>query len=225
MKKFFELNQRRRRTLVFIFLSLLWPMSVFADSAEAHLVDVGGYRLSFNLTHGSEPTILSECGGMDDSTVWDKVASAVARKTGATILTYDRAGLGKSEPVPGPYKIDNEVTALDRALRSMKLEPLIIVAHSYGGFLAALFSSEHQQQIRGVILIDANLASFFTDERSFQIDGRLGWRTRRVAKSWCGKGESAGCVARDGAANAQCRIPRRTSRRPCPGLLFEVCWD
>jgi hypothetical protein len=45
MKKFFELNQRRRRTLVFIFLSLLWPMSVFADSAEAHLVDVGGYRL------------------------------------------------------------------------------------------------------------------------------------------------------------------------------------
>jgi pimeloyl-ACP methyl ester carboxylesterase len=144
---------------------------------------------------------------MDDSTVWDKVASAVARKTGATILTYDRAGLGKSEPVPGPYKIDNEVTALDRALRSMKLEPLIIVAHSYGGFLAALFSSEHQQQIRGVILIDANLASFFTDERSFQIDGRLGWRTRRVAKSWCGKGESAGCVARDGAANAQCRIP------------------
>src|SRR5262245_44047579 len=103
--------------------------------SQSQLIDVGGYRLNFNVARGTTTqTILFESGGGDDSSVWNDVAPAIGQRTEATVVTYDRAGSGKSEPAPGPYKIDEEVTALERGLSQLGLQKnLVIVAHSYGG--------------------------------------------------------------------------------------------
>ena len=61
------------------------------------LVDVGQYKLHFNIIKGTGTPILFESGSGNDGTVWKELIQPIADITGTTIITYDRAGLGKSE--------------------------------------------------------------------------------------------------------------------------------
>jgi pimeloyl-ACP methyl ester carboxylesterase len=127
-------------------------------------VDVGGYGLQFHIVQGKSPSILFEAGGGDDSSTWRDTLPTVARKTGARLITYDRAGFGQSDPDPVPYSITQEVQALEKGLERLQIRgDLILVAHSYGGFLAMLFTARNPSKVKGLVLIDANLAPFFTD--------------------------------------------------------------
>ena len=78
-------------------------------------------------------------------------------------MLYDRAGLGRSAPAPPPYRIDDEAEALRRELDGHGIAaPVVLVAHSYGGFVATLVAAT-DSRIAGVVLVDANLASFFDE--------------------------------------------------------------
>jgi pimeloyl-ACP methyl ester carboxylesterase len=110
-----------------------------------------------------DPTVVFEAGGGDDSSVWANIEPEVRLRSGVRTVIYDRAGLGKSGPAVGPYRIDHEVAALERALARFRITgPIVLVAHSYGGFLATLMASTNAQ-VAGVVLVDANLAEFFDD--------------------------------------------------------------
>lgn len=141
-------------------------------SAQSELVDVGGYRLNFNITPGCgcAPTIIFEAGGGCDSSVWLSLSKAASSQTGATTIAYDRSGFGKSQSNPAPYSIVKEVEALEQGLKQLKVNgQLVLVAHSYGGFLAALFAARNPERVGGIVLIDANLAPFLTDARVNQL--------------------------------------------------------
>lgn len=90
---------------------LLWLPAVTSAQTPATFqdtrVDVGGYRLQFHIAAGKSPTIVFEAGGGDNSSVWDTTAREVGRRTGARMITYDRAGLGQSDPNPGPSRADH----------------------------------------------------------------------------------------------------------------------
>src|SRR5215471_15482830 len=86
------------------------------QSIQNTLINVGGYRLQFYLTRGKLPTIIFEAGGGDNAAVWREVAPSVGQATGASMVAYDRAGFGRSDPDPGPYSIQDEVEALERGL-------------------------------------------------------------------------------------------------------------
>lgn len=141
-------------------------------STQSELVDVGGYQLNFNITRacGCAPTIIFEAGGGCDSSVWLNLSKAVSSQTGATTIAYDRSGFGKSQSNPAPYSIVKEVEALEQGLKQLKIDgQLVLVAHSYGGFLATLFAARNPERVDGIVLIDANLASFLTDARVDQL--------------------------------------------------------
>ena len=108
-------------------------------------------------------TVVFEAGGGDDSSVWAGIEPDVRRANGVRTVVYDRAGLGKSAPAPGPYHIDDEAGALVRGLDRFAIKaPIVLVAHSYGGFVATLVAAK-DPRIAGVVLVDANLAAFFDD--------------------------------------------------------------
>lgn len=89
---------------------------------------------------------------------------------GATILTYDRAGYGDSElnskfPDSEKGNVLNTVKDLEQALKVLNINgPIIYVAHSYGGFIATVFAERNPDLIQGIVLIDANLKCFWTDD-------------------------------------------------------------
>jgi pimeloyl-ACP methyl ester carboxylesterase len=85
--------------------------------------------------------------------------------TGATVITYDRAGLGKSDVVPGPWKVESAVNDLKSGLEQLGVtENVTLVSHSQAGEIANYFAKDNPKMLSGAVLVDANLPPFFTDE-------------------------------------------------------------
>jgi pimeloyl-ACP methyl ester carboxylesterase len=119
------------------------------------LIDVGGCRLNFSVIQGFETTIVLEVGGGADSTHWGPFPMILAQATGATVVTYDRAGFGKSDSPDTPYDMVEEVDWFMEGLRQLGLEKdIILMGHSYGGWLIRLTASQYPESVRGMVFID-----------------------------------------------------------------------
>jgi pimeloyl-ACP methyl ester carboxylesterase len=131
------------------------PLSDQEIEAVETLVQVGKYRLNFKVIEGGNLTILLEAGGGMDSSEWNKLAPELRRKTGATIVSYDRAGFGKSDLPETPHDMREEVEWLWQGLQKLKLDKdLIPVGHSFGGWMIRLFASEHREAVSGMVFVD-----------------------------------------------------------------------
>jgi pimeloyl-ACP methyl ester carboxylesterase len=125
------------------------------------LVDVGGCRLNFSVLPGSESTIVLEVGGGADASQWGSFPMQVAQETGATVVTYDRAGFGKSDFPDTPYNIVEEVDWGIAGLRQLGFnEDMLLAGHSYGGWLIGLTASRYPEMVCGMVLIDPFSAEF-----------------------------------------------------------------
>ncbi len=130
-----------------------------AEATEV-LVRVGDHRLNFRVIEGGRPTVLLEAGGGFDSRQWNALAPRVAETTGATVVSYDRAGFGSSDLPDTPLDMREEVEWLWRGLGELNLDrDLVLVGHSFGGWMIRLFASEHPEAVHGLVFVDA-----FTNE-------------------------------------------------------------
>ncbi len=133
------------------------------QSAQAvdKLVDVGCYSLNFRIIPGEGPAILLEAGGGMDSSEWNALAPRLAQETGATVIAYDRAGFGKSDLPETKCDLREDTAALWRGLRTLGLDRnLILVGHSYGGFLIRFEAAEHPDDVRGLVFVDPFTVEF-----------------------------------------------------------------
>ena len=151
--------------LPFAVLSIFILCSTIAKSQEIDtLIDVGGYKLHFHIIKGKGIPILFESGGGDDGSVWNRLLPYVADTLVATLITYDRAGFGKSELDANKHGIVNGIKGLETGLKKLGYKGnIMLVAHSLGGFYATLYASRHSKTVRAAVLIDANTSCFFTD--------------------------------------------------------------
>lgn len=137
-----------------------------AAEAKLHMVDNDGHRLAFYAIHGSGSTIVLDSGGGEDSSQWKDIAPKVHAATGATVITYDRAGLGKSDVVPGAWKVQSAVSDLKAGLKQLGItKDVTLVAHSQAGEIANNLAQDDPEMLSGAVLVDANLPQFFTDEQ------------------------------------------------------------
>lgn len=118
------------------------------------LVQVDGRAMHLWCIGSGGPTVLLVSGAMSYSLDWSLVQPTVANA--ARVCSYDRAGLGWSEPSPAPRTVSrlaDELGVLVAA--SAEEEPFVLVGHSYGGIIARLFTSRHLAQVSGLVLVDA----------------------------------------------------------------------
>jgi tetratricopeptide (TPR) repeat protein len=126
------------------------------------LVSVGNHKLHFNIIKGKGTPILFESSGGADSRIWNSILVPISKITGSTLITYDRAGHGKStidtsQTDVTKYGIISLVEDLETGLKKLGYDKeIILVAHSYGGYLATLYATRHSQLVKSVILIDVN---------------------------------------------------------------------
>jgi pimeloyl-ACP methyl ester carboxylesterase len=64
------------------------------------LVDLGGRKMHLNCSGESSPTVILDSGLGDSSLSWHKVQPEIAKF--ARVCSYDRAGLGYSDPSSRP---------------------------------------------------------------------------------------------------------------------------
>jgi pimeloyl-ACP methyl ester carboxylesterase len=152
-------------------ITMFWSSRAVAD-CDGRKVDVGGYALWMESKGDGTPTVVFESGGGEDSSEWSNIEPVIRERAKVKTVIYDRAGLGKSDPNPRPYRIEDEGTALRRALDQCNIHgPIILVAHSYGGFVTEILASE-DKRVKGLVLVDANIPSFFDDQEAAVIKAR-----------------------------------------------------
>lgn len=119
------------------------------------LVDVGTHQLHFKIWPGEGTPILFEAGNGDDGSVWEPMLQRIHEETGATLITYDRAGLGLSGIDTNRISFAREVKHLKRALRTLGYRrDYFLVAHSFGSFYASEFARRNKGKITGAVFID-----------------------------------------------------------------------
>ena len=147
-------------------LLLLAPVMALSQSRPVDRTTISnGKTLHFRILEGRrDDLILFESGGGDDASVWSNLLAPIAEVTGATLITYDRPGIGRSEADPQHHGLTSDVERLESGLKDLGYAGhYTLIAHSLGGFYATLFASRHAKQVRAAVLIDINLSCFFTD--------------------------------------------------------------
>ncbi|UII19928.1 alpha/beta fold hydrolase [Fulvivirga ligni] len=155
------------KTLTF---SLIFTFTIFCTSTAQTLdtlIDVGTHKLHFKIIKGSRTPILFEAGNGDDGSVWEPIVNEIHKATQATIITYDRAGLGLSEIDTTTISFQQEIKDLETALIKLGFNDGIMnVSHSFGGFYSILFASKNPSKIKGAVFIDTALPCSMTQEWS-----------------------------------------------------------
>ena len=125
------------------------------NPAPGKLVDEGGRKMHIYCTGEGNPTVILDSGLGDSYVSWRKVQPEIAKVS--RVCSYDRAGLGYSEPSAAPRTsraIAEELHALLRA--AGVAPPYIIVGHSMGGYDVRLYASLYRNEVVGMVLVDAS---------------------------------------------------------------------
>jgi pimeloyl-ACP methyl ester carboxylesterase len=89
---------------------------------------------------------------------WRPTFRALAAQ--ASVIAYDRAGLGASDPDAQPRTLDRLTDDLEDLLEALALPPAVLVGHSYGGLIVRHLAARRPDLVRAVALVDP------TDERA-----------------------------------------------------------
>jgi len=116
-------------------------------------VDLGGYKLFVSEAGVGMPAVVFESGMGEDVSTWNDVQPKVASFT--RTVTYDRAGLDKSDPSPQPRTVENMTSELHALLHAAKVQPpYILVGHSLGGAIVQLFAHNYPGEVAGLVFVD-----------------------------------------------------------------------
>jgi pimeloyl-ACP methyl ester carboxylesterase len=117
------------------------------------LVDIGGRRLNIICTGRGSPTVILEAGLVADSTAWRLVQPNISRRT--KVCSYDRAGLGFSDPAGSPRDAAAIVRDLHALLRGAGIAPpYVLVGWSSGGLYTRLYQYRFPNEIVGLVEVD-----------------------------------------------------------------------
>jgi pimeloyl-ACP methyl ester carboxylesterase len=118
------------------------------------LVDVGGHRLHLSCTGSGSPTVVLQPGGGDFSSVWARIAPAVAAHT--RVCVYDRPGRGWSETTDSPQDATQVATDLHTLLQRAHVPgPYVLAGHSFGGLYVLTHADRYPDDVVGMVLIDS----------------------------------------------------------------------
>jgi pimeloyl-ACP methyl ester carboxylesterase len=142
----------RKRLAVAFFLALLTG-NVLGDSVSSELVQVGNVRVEIRLEGTGNPAVILESGFAGGLFPWGPVQSQVATRT--LTLSYERAGLGRSDPGPEPRDAEQIARDLHGLLAAKAIaRPYILVGHSAGGLFVRVFAHKYPKEIAGLVLVD-----------------------------------------------------------------------
>jgi pimeloyl-ACP methyl ester carboxylesterase len=121
---------------------------------DGRLVDIGGGHSLYLQEMGTGgPTVLFEAGIAATNLNWRHVQENVAQFTGTA--SYDRGGLGWSDPCRSARTPTNIAEELHAMLRSAGIKPpYVLVGHSFGGLVMRRFALMYPEEVTSLVLVD-----------------------------------------------------------------------
>jgi pimeloyl-ACP methyl ester carboxylesterase len=144
--------------IVFIGAAILVEASIARSDLQRNpppgrMVDVGGHLLHINCSGAGTPLVVFDAGLGDSNLVWATVQEQLAATT--RVCSYDRAGVGWSEPGPKPRTFLRAAEELHTLLANTgEIGPFVLVGHSAGVNTIRLFAQTYPEQVAGLVLIE-----------------------------------------------------------------------
>ncbi|MDO6489646.1 alpha/beta hydrolase [Colwellia sp. 6_MG-2023] len=136
-------------------LGLLFLISIiaFSASAEISLVKVKGFDVEYEIKGSGKHVVFLEAGGSAGLSDWDPIFENLAKN--AKVIRYSRIGNGGSEKIKKNYSSEEYAEEAYLLLRALKIDqPVVYVAHSYGAYIARIFSSTYPDKVSALMLIE-----------------------------------------------------------------------
>jgi pimeloyl-ACP methyl ester carboxylesterase len=137
--------------------------------ADQGFLDLPPMRLEYRMVGPRPdlaPTLVLLHEGLGSVGIWNSFPDALAAATGAGVFAYSRAGYGKSSPanLPRPLSFmhDEACQVLPRVLDTIGFRRGLLVGHSDGASIAAIYAGSIQDhRVRGLALMAPH---FFTED-------------------------------------------------------------
>ncbi len=161
-------RRRRIRWIVAAVLLLVSPLALFfvarGGLAAANLIlerrylppgqmiSVGDHRLHLFCQGSGSPTVVIEPGLGVDWVSWSHIVADLS--PGVEVCVYDRAGYGWSEAGPMPRSADQIAAELHQLMTASNHRRIVLVGHSFGGYVARVYAGTYPHVLAGVVLVD-----------------------------------------------------------------------
>lgn len=141
--------------------AVLHAQSPQLSPSPGTLVDIGGRRLHVLCSGSGSPTVVLEAGASSFAIDWTLVQREVART--ARVCSYDRAGMGWSDPLSGSSSTAED--DLHKLLAAIpEHPPFVLVGASRGGLFVRAFQADHPAEVAGLVFVDPS-----TEDRLFTV--------------------------------------------------------
>jgi pimeloyl-ACP methyl ester carboxylesterase len=147
---------------------LAMAASGLGEPPRGERIDIGGRSMRIvceGTRQPGQPMVLFEAGAFSGAADWGWVQPQIAQF--ARTCSYDRAGIGWSDPSPEP----RTVAAISADLRALlaatgETGPYILVGHSMAGLMMRGFIIDQPDQVLGAVFIDAADPDLLEDPRA-----------------------------------------------------------
>ncbi len=129
-------------------------------------------KLHLHKSIHSGPSVVFESGLGCMSADWDLVTPLV--DAFASVVTYDRAGMGWSLPHQSARESRQMVKELHDLLEAANIpKPYLLVGHSLGGCNVQLFAATYPNEVSGLVLVDPCPEGLFEHEIFWPVEKRM----------------------------------------------------
>lgn len=155
------------------------------------LVDIDGRAMHIYCVGKGTPTVVLESGAGDDWIYWQKVQPEASRAS--RVCTYDRGGLGWSDPRPGRRDAHAIAADLHRLLAAAgERPPYVMVGASAGALYARMFAATFPSEVSGIVFVDGSTpeqtralpGARYTDSAARQRHRAAAWEWIEMASGW-----------------------------------------
>jgi pimeloyl-ACP methyl ester carboxylesterase len=117
--------------------------------------EVDGHRMHMDCVGNGSQTIVLDAGLGDDGLIWGGVQPVLAKST--RVCSYDRAGFGLSDALPGPRDADHIAAELHGLLAAAGIDgPIVLMGHSIAGIYIRDYATKYPADVAGLIFVDGS---------------------------------------------------------------------
>jgi len=169
--------------VILLFVSFSCFASASADEHNVQYFDIDKNRIAYACKGSGDLTVLLIAGmGLDVHSTYKNTFHNL-NASGYRICMYDRAGTGKSTKFSKDVRPIGDLQAELSALKQHAgWKDLLLVAHSFGGFVARAYTNANPSKVKGMIFVDSAHESWYEDMKSSMSDDA--WGTMEWIMEW-----------------------------------------